>query len=262
MTSSRARGYDLMSPACNDTRMLHILLAEAELEMVPEEFWSHPAVVTNARKRKRKTSQVLLDSSLHYSLFKDPDERSRRGRPDIVHQFLLIGLDSILNHQGRLRLWIHTRNDQLITVDPTTRIPVNFNRFIGLFEELFRAGAVPNDDKPLIRLFEGFDYERSTSRIRGFSSDRGRDVHTVLLHVGGQRVETVNYFRDLDGRESLFNSDVLVTIGGFSHGDFKTRISSDDTISLHPDLLKVWTVETEVLVGFRQGRSGRLQTPC
>ena len=70
--------------------MLHLILVDSELEMVPEKFWSHPAVVTNSRKRGKKSSRVLLDSSLHHSLFKDQDEKKRRGRPDIVHQFLLL----------------------------------------------------------------------------------------------------------------------------------------------------------------------------
>lgn len=251
-----------MSSTSDDRRILHLLLAEAELEMVPEESRSHPAVVTNARKRKRKTSQVILDSSLHYSLFKDPDERNRRGRPDIAHQFLVLGLDSILNQQGRLRLWIHTRNNELITIDPQTRIPKNYNRFLGLFEELFRAGGVPNDKNPLIRLFSGYDYEKTVADIMDFSRKRGRGIHSILLHIDGYHVDSVNYFKDLDGRENLFNSDMLVTIGGFSHGDFRSKIKSDDRISLHSDLLKMWTVQTEVLVGFRQGVIGRLQPPC
>ena len=118
---------------------LTLILADSEIETVPSEFWSHPAVVQNARKRKKKPSQVLLDSTLHHSLFRNPDERNRRGRPDIVHQFLLLGLDSILNGENRLRLYIHTRNDELISVDPRTRLPKNYNRYSGLFEELFRS---------------------------------------------------------------------------------------------------------------------------
>ena len=62
-----------MPKAADDAHHLNLLLADSELEMVPRELWSHPAVVQNAKKRGKKPSQVLLDASLHHSAFRDPE---------------------------------------------------------------------------------------------------------------------------------------------------------------------------------------------
>lgn len=42
-----------------------------------------------------------------------------------------------------LRVYIHTRNNEIIYVKPETRIPRNYNRFVGLMESLFKNKAVP-----------------------------------------------------------------------------------------------------------------------
>ncbi len=221
---------------------LTIILADSEIELVPKEFWSHPAVVQNAKKRKKRPSRVLLESTLHYSIFKDRDERKRRGRPDIVHQFLLMGLDSILNSVGELHLYVHTRNDELITVDPATRLPKNYNRYAGLFEELFKTGSVPAGKDPLITIEDKVDLSTIIGRIQG-------NGPVVLFHPDGERKETNALFREFkDGK------DVICIIGGFSHGDFTSPVKelSDLQISLPGGELKVWTVISEILVGFRQ----------
>lgn len=217
--------------------------------MVPQEFWSHPAVVANARKRGKRPSQVLLDSSIHHSMFKDPYEKSRRGRPDIVHQFLLLGLDSLLNMDGGLRLWVHTRNDELIDVAPDTRLPKNYSRYQGLFEELLVSKAVPSSSRPLLRVHSGFDVRRAIERIRGDG-----DLGIVLMHDSGERRELTSFFSETISMAP--NRDILCVIGGFSIGDFASEIPHDAKLSVHPDQLKVWTVEMEVLSAFRWALRG------
>jgi len=231
--------------------VLTLLLVDSELEIVPKDYWSHPAVVQNARKRKKKPSQVLLDSSLHHSIFKDSEEKTRRGRPDIVHQFLLLGLDSILNHDGRLSLYVHTRNNELIIVDPTTRLPKNYNRYSGLFEELFHSGAVPAGSRPLIRLVPNMDLRSSLDNIIS-GTPGGRDrARIVLLHPDGERSESWEVFRQLLNDENV--DQIICLVGGFSSGDFTSDVSGipDMKIALPGGILKVWTVVSELLVGFR-----------
>ncbi|MFW3146817.1 MAG: 16S rRNA methyltransferase [Thermoplasmatota archaeon] len=230
--------------------ILHLVLADAELELVPREFWSHPAVVNNARKRKKKPSTVILDSSLHHSIFKETEDRNRRGRPDIAYQFLLLGLDSILNLEGRLRLYIHTRNNELISISPETRLPKNFNRYVGLFEELFKTGAVPDGKKPLLRLESGRDLGSVIDSIRG-GNDSGGGWKVVLLHPEGKQHGFPDWREFGGGREG--RRELIVVVGGFSSGDFRSDIRniSDEMISLPGGTLKVWTVVSEVLVGYR-----------
>jgi len=230
---------------------LTLLLVDSELELVPKEYWSHPAVVQNARKRKKKPSMVLLDSSLHHSIFKDNEEKSRRGRPDIVHQFLLLGLDSVLNQQGHLSLFVHTRNDELIVVDPTTRLPKNYNRYSGLFEELFHTGAVPAGSRPLIRLVPNMDVKSSIDDIISKRPSGKDHTRILLLHPDGEMTESWEAFRHLMNDEKA--EHIICLVGGFSNGDFFSDVSGipDRRIALPGGLLKVWTVVSELLVGFR-----------
>ncbi|HKZ99119.1 MAG TPA: hypothetical protein VJ326_05980 [Thermoplasmata archaeon] len=61
--------------------MLTLVLADAELELVPSEIAGHPAVHSSAKKRGRSPTSLLLDSSLHHPALRDMPE-PRRGPPD------------------------------------------------------------------------------------------------------------------------------------------------------------------------------------
>ena len=136
--------------------MLTLVLADSELEIVPASIAGHPAIRTSARKRGRSPTSILLDSSLHHPALKGVPEGERRGRPDLVHGFVLLCLDSIVNQEGRLTTIVHTRHDDVLRFAPQTRIPRNYARFVGLIEELFAKGRVPDED-PLITLELGLD---------------------------------------------------------------------------------------------------------
>jgi rRNA small subunit pseudouridine methyltransferase Nep1 len=228
------------------------MLVDSELEIVPKELWSHPAVVSNARKRGKKPSQVLLDSNLHHTALGSRDEAMRRGRPDIVHQFLLLGLDSLLNLEDGLRLYVHTRNDELIDVDPKTRLPKNLNRYMGLFEELFASRAVPSKEAPLLSLRPGMDLMKCIAAVREEARSAGRELTVVLLSPEGETKSAYDLFKDLTGANKG-RREVLCLIGGFSHGDFRSDVKgpSDLTVSLSDILLKVWSVEMELIVAYR-----------
>ncbi|MFO8050638.1 MAG: 16S rRNA methyltransferase [Thermoplasmatota archaeon] len=234
----------------NKDGKLHLILADSELELVPREYWSHPAVSNNARKKGKRSSQVLLDSSLHYTLFDDPAQRARRGRPDIVHQFLLLGLDSILNLQGRLSLKVHTRNDELIRISPETRLPKNYNRYSGLFEELFRTGAVPDQKKPLISLERGITLKEILGGVKKDIIDHGGSPRTLIMDPSGEEEDLRTV---LKGMVRTDGSELICIIGGFSTGGFRSDVSAEEgrMISLPGGQLKVWTVVSELLVNFR-----------
>ena len=98
--------------------MLTLVLADTELERVPAAIQRHPSVRASARRRGKSPTSVLLDSSFHHAALEKVPEGERRGRPDIAHIVLVVALDSILNLEGGLRLFIHTRNDEVIQFAP------------------------------------------------------------------------------------------------------------------------------------------------
>ena len=83
--------------------MISFVLAESELEMVPEKLLSHPAVVSSAKRRGKKPEEILLDSNFHHNALKGIEDGERRGRPDIAHVFLLVALESIANKRGLIK---------------------------------------------------------------------------------------------------------------------------------------------------------------
>jgi rRNA small subunit pseudouridine methyltransferase Nep1 len=155
-----------------------------------------------------------------------------------VHLFLLLCLDSILNAKGDLRTIVHTRNNEMITVAPETRIPKHYTRFVGLMEEMFEKGRVPAEGTPLLTLDGGKNLKVVLEELGGKS---------VALDPGGKLVDLSEFF----GKEK---GDMTVVIGGFPHGGFNSPVKDlcEETISIHENPLKVWTVTAEVLVSYRQ----------
>jgi len=73
----------------------------------------------------------ILNVDDHSTVLKRSGRDFSTARPDILHQSLLMLLDSPLNRAGFLQVYIHTANNVLIEVNPQTRIPRTFPRFAG-----------------------------------------------------------------------------------------------------------------------------------
>jgi len=221
--------------------MITIILAEAEVELMPAELCSHPAIVAHARQRGKSPRQILLDSNYHHAAMTPLPEGRRRGRPDITHLFLLTALESIANKQGQLRIVIHTRHDQIITVNPQTRIMRNYERFLGLLEQLFENHVVPNKTQPLLSLQE---HVSLPTVVEQQHADR-----IIVLSKDGTPVVLPDYLRTLHKQNT---THLLFLIGGFPSGSFHVDITSiaDEMISLYPEMLPAWTVASELLVNY------------
>ncbi|RLF26910.1 MAG: 16S rRNA methyltransferase, partial [Thermoplasmata archaeon] len=147
--------------------MISFVLAESELEMVPEKLLSHPAVVSSAKRRGKKPEEILLDSNFHHNALKSIEDGERRGRPDIAHVFLLVALESIANKRGLIKdVIIHTRNDDVIYINPKTRIMRSYNRFVGLIEHLFTVSDKPDGNRQLLRLERNVSLESLIKNLK------------------------------------------------------------------------------------------------
>ena len=87
--------------------------------------------------KNKKGVYELLNCDDHRDLCKkklkkDPNEF----RPDILHQELLALLDSPLNKAGLLKVYVKTKKNVLIDINPATRIPRTYKRFAGLIVQL------------------------------------------------------------------------------------------------------------------------------
>jgi len=221
--------------------MLNLVLVEAALEMVPTGIQHHPSVRRNARRRRKKPTETLLDRSLHHAAMKGLPKAHKRGRPDIVHFCMLEALGSPLNLEGGLRLWVHTVSDLVVEVAPETRLPRDYSRFKSLMEQLFTDGRVPPDfERPLMsvkrvslrRLMEEIGPTRTVAL-----TSHGRP--TTLEAVCGRLLEEEN---------------PAVFVGVYPSGpmEAETLALSDEALSIYPEALEAWVVTSRLIYEFEK----------
>lgn len=205
--------------------MLNIVITESELELVPDEALKEKSIVESAKKRNKKPCEILLDSSHHHSA--KIVDGWRRGRPDIIHITLQVLQESFLNHVDQLRVWVHTRNDEIISINPETRLPKNYNRFCGLIEKLFRDGIIKSgDEKELLSI--------NKQSIGDFIGQF--DCKKLLAHPEGIKIQELKPERD-----------VVVIIGGFPYGGFNREYGSVERVKVAEVELTTWATAMEIL---------------
>ncbi|MGC8663546.1 MAG: 16S rRNA methyltransferase [Thermoplasmata archaeon] len=213
--------------------MLNLILADSEIELIPEELWNHPSVIKHAQRRGKKARNIILDSNFHHSAIKQffPGEENRRGRPDIVHYFLLNSLESPLNLSGNLTVYVHTRNNFTIFIRPETKIPKSYNRFLGLMEDLFHNGYVPSGDKPLIRI-EELNLKSLLKKI---------NIENIIVMCSDAKIEKMQDF--------LERNQVII-IGGFPSGNFISNIQNYRRLSIFKESLTAWVTAYEIISNY------------
>lgn len=217
---------------------LRILVAQAELELVPAEVAGHPAIRKTADAQGKRPSEILLDQNLHAPALGRLDDGKRRGRPDIVHYTLLSLLESPLAKQGRLEVAIHTRHNLLIHVRADTRLPRGEARFQGLVAKVLREGR-SHDKEPLLWI-DGECTPRHA--LKAFA--RGP---VVRLDEGGPHMEA----GDLAGLAE--GGELTLVLGGFPSGPFAPAWleAAPQTASIWPEALNAWAVAAELAAAFR-----------
>ncbi len=212
------------------------MLVEAPLELVPLSIATQPFIQAIAKRRGKKPTDMLLDVSLHYRAMRNLPKKHKRGRPDIVHRFLIESLGSPFNRMGLLRIYIHTINDEIIEMRSDLRIPKNYNRFVGLMEQLLIEGAVPKDE-PLMWVFKG-NLHQFIERIK--------PEIVVLMHEKGEHMSVIELAEKVIGLKNP-----VILIGGFPHGDFEkeTLELSNIKVSIYDEPLETSVVVSRVLCG-------------
>ncbi|MHA1638252.1 MAG: 16S rRNA methyltransferase [Candidatus Thorarchaeota archaeon] len=220
--------------------MLHIILLNCALELVPRELASKKEVQRHANKRGKKSRELLLDQTHHGRAMTKMQDGLRRGRPDIVFHSLMSLLETPLCKAGLLTVHLHLQDESIIEVNPEVRLPRHYDRFVGLMEQLLLNGRVPPTGTPLMQIIE-----KSLDVLIG-SLTTHSDSLTVLTVEGGNKTT-------IDALGSTFPKDtstpVVVGIGAFPHGVFPTTIPGLFTthIELDKEVMMAWHVCAETL---------------
>jgi len=220
--------------------MLVLVLAESALETVPKDLWDHSAVKKHSRRRKKHPSVTILDRSYHHAAMRMLNESQRRGRPDIIHFSLLEALGSPLNKEGLLEVYIHTINDYVISVSPETRLPRNYERFVGLMEGLFEVGTAPQTGQVLLRL------ERKNMR------QLINEINPTRV-IAFSRIGSPMALRDIIAKFSA-ERRLTAIVGGFPKGHFSHATASlaDNVFSIDYEMLETWTVTSRIIYEYER----------
>jgi len=223
--------------------MLTWILAESALETVPEALWRHPAVKHHSTRSGKPPSVLILDRSYHHAAMKTLKYGQKRGRPDIVHLSLLEALCSPLNKEGLLKIHVHSFGDQVISVSSQLRLPRNYNRFIGLMEQLFTLGKVPPSGQPLLVL-EKKTLPELVSSIN--------PSHVVAFSRIGKPFTLEEAVQELINEEKP-----VAIIGGFPIGHFTdtTTTLADEIISIDPEMLEACIVTSRLIYEYERAIS-------
>ncbi|PVX24350.1 MAG: 16S rRNA methyltransferase [Candidatus Bathyarchaeum sp.] len=204
------------------------------------QLWNHPSVRRHSKRQRKPPKQLLLDRSLHHAAMRQLEDNLKRGRPDITHFVLLEALGSPLNKEQNLQVYVHTNQDCVITVNPATRLPKNYNRFIGLMEQLFQQGTVPSEGETLLKL----EHKTLQQLLKETKPD------PVLAFSTEGKPKTI--------QEAIFSIQTkqhpAVIIGGFPHGHFSQTTAHlvDETVCVDSQMLEAWTITSRIIYEYER----------
>ncbi|MHA2002385.1 MAG: hypothetical protein ACTSVU_09885 [Promethearchaeota archaeon] len=201
--------------------MMHIILTETALEIVPKKLQSTPAFQKNLKKFGN--AGKLLDTTLHHAIMNPLSHSEKRGRPDILHHFLLDSLGSIANHADRLKIYFACSGG-LFSVSSQMRCPRDYLRFKALMSQLLEISHIPKKSPYLI--------EKIAPNLSTWIKGRFTSENVVKLTSKGRVGSLRDLFAKLqetpDRKENMpstkideiHDRDFAVLIGGFQKGGF------------------------------------------
>ncbi len=184
---------------------------------MPSEIQRTPQVLAEAKRRRKAAGELLLDANKHYAAMSALASKEKRGRPDIAHDLLKYALDSPLNKNGALRVFMHCRGDYVLKVSSETRLPRSFNQFCGLIEDVWKKKKICAGGKTLLEL------QKQT--LGELLAEIG--CVTLVFDARGEQTSLRSLVKKLEklaGKEK----DFTVVIGGFPHGDFENKLALAD----------------------------------
>ena len=161
--------------------MISLILSESSLELVPSELQHHPSVASHARKLGKHSSEILLDNSWHFAAMKGIENEMKRGRPDLVHFSILEATTIPLYLQNKIKLYVHTLDDKVISFGKNVHIPKSYHRFAGVIEKLYQEKEITSKDDVLLEIeektFSELLDEINPSKVLGFSTK------VIIVHM-------------------------------------------------------------------------------
>ena len=218
--------------------MISLILAESSLELVPTELQNHNSVLSHSKKLGKNPSDILLDNSWHFAAMKGIENEIKRGRPDLVHFSMLESSTIPLYFEKKIRIFVHTINDQVIFVGENVRLPKSYHRFEGLIEKLFLEKKIEENGKTLLEL-KSMNFEKLIDTIK--------PKRLIGLSSKGVLSSCENVAKKL-------SDDSCIVVGGFPKGQFSDQIKNkfEYMVSVDKEPLESHVVISRVLYEYEK----------
>ena len=218
--------------------MITIILAESSLELIPNQMYNHPSVTSYSKKFKKIPAETLLDNSWHFGAMKGLENEIKRGRPDIIHLTLLSICTTPAFYDNKIKVFVHTINDEIISINNNTRLPKSYHRFQGLMEKLLLTKKIESEDEVLMELKKSslsqLILQIKPAQIIGFTTQGKKTTFEKLI----EQIEE--------------NSCIL--IGGFQKGHFskETEKIIEQSFSIHNSSLEAHLVASRFVYEYEK----------
>jgi len=194
--------------------MISLIISESSLELVPAELKHHPAVISHARKLGKRPTEILLDNSWHFAAMKGIENEMKRGRPDLVHFSILEATTIPLYLQNKIKLYVHTLDDKVISFGENVHIPKSYHRFEGVIEKLYQDRKITTKDDNLLleieqKTFSELIDEINPSKVIGFSTNGTSSTYEKIAKE--------------------ITDNTCIVFGGFQKGHFSDSIENKIT---------------------------------
>jgi rRNA small subunit pseudouridine methyltransferase Nep1 len=193
--------------------MISLILSESALELVPTELKHHPSVVTHAKKLGKYSSEILLDNSWHFAAMKGIKNEMKRGRPDLVHFSILEATTIPLYLENKIKLYVHTIDDKVISFGENVHLPKSYHRFAGVIEKLYQEKQIVTNNDVLLEIkdqsFSELIDEINPTKVIGFST---KGISSSYEKIAAE-----------------ISDNSCLVIGGFQKGHFSDSIEDKIT---------------------------------
>jgi rRNA small subunit pseudouridine methyltransferase Nep1 len=148
-------------------------------------------------------------------------------------------LETPLCKSGLLTVHLHLQDGRIIEVNPEVRLPRNYDRFVGLMEQLLVEGRVPPSGDSLLQIVD-----MSLNQLT--ESLTSEESISLLATEGGNRTTVTNLEERLPDNPSI---PVVVGVGAFPHGALspETKGLFTDHLELDSEVMMTWHVCSEIL---------------
>ena len=200
--------------------VLTIILHHSALELISSANCDadHNAVLNDSKRRGKSSEKIILDLSVHQSAM-HKELQAQTGRPDIIHLCMLHyhhSLKLLTDLMDNIKLIIHTRDDKKFVVHPDWRLPVNYNRFIGLMEQLL----VQNELKISSSIKVKVEKKTLNEIIKEIKPE-------ILFNFTTEGVKTK--IADISSEKAILKQNIVLLIGGFQSGEYNLQLEGENT---------------------------------